>query len=154
MNKNYISNNRLFNCLLYAIIGIMLIIFKSGSLGILMTIIGVLLMIMGVIDITNRQDKTTGIIELIIGIAIIVCGWTIADVVLLVFGILLILKGSIELYHTYKLGINYMLSPIVNIVIGVILVVARWTLIDVFCVVAGVIFIINAALILLGKQVK
>ena len=119
-----------------------------------MTLIGILLIAMGVLDIMNSKDKTPGIIELVIGLAIIICGWTIADIVLLIFGILLIIKGAIELSRTYKLGINYMLSPIATIVIGVILVIARWTLIDVFCVIAGIIFIVNAVLILIGKTAK
>ncbi len=154
MSKVNLKNDKLINCIAYAIIGILLVILKSGSLGILMTLIGILLIAMGVLDIMNSKDKTPGIIELVIGLAIIICGWTIADIVLLIFGILLIIKGAIELSRTYKLGINYMLSPIATIVIGVILVIARWALIDVFCVIAGIIFIVNAVLILIGKTAK
>ena len=117
-----------------------------------MTLIGVLLIATGILDVVNNQDKTKGIVEIVIGLVIIICGWMIANIVLLIFGILLIIKGAIECYQKYKLGINAILPAIVNIVIGVILVIARWTLIDVFCVIAGVIFIIDAILMLLNKE--
>ena len=116
-----------------------------------MTIVGALFIIMGVLDIVQNKDIKKGIIELVIGVAIIVCGWLIADIVLLVFGVLLIVKGIMDLIPVIKSGFSSMLSPIVTIVIGVLLVVAKWALMDVLCIVAGVIFIINAVLILLGK---
>ena len=152
MKKLNLSKNNLINCAIYAVIGLLLIIFKSSSLGILMTLIGVLLIATGILDVVNNQDKTKGIVEIVIGLVIIICGWMIANIVLLIFGILLIIKGAIECYQKYKLGINAILPVIVNIVIGVILVIARWTLIDVFCVIAGVNFIIDAVLMLLNKE--
>ena len=152
MKKLNLNKNNLINCAIYAVIGLLLIIFKSSSLGILMTLIGVLLIATGILDVVNNQDKTKGIVEIVIGLVIIICGWMIANIVLLIFGILLIIKGAIECYQKYKLGINAILPAIVNIVIGVILVIARWTLIDVFCVIAGVIFIIDAILMLLNKE--
>lgn len=151
--KMDLSTNNLINCLLYAVIGVLLLVLKGGSLGILMTVIGVLYIVMGIVDIFNGKNLTKGLVELIIGIAIIVCGWLIADIVLLVFGVLLIIKGAIELFNNLKGGFVAILSPIVTIVIGILLVVAKWALLDLICIIAGVIFIINAALMLFGKQV-
>ncbi|MBO5102529.1 MAG: DUF308 domain-containing protein [Clostridia bacterium] len=151
--KINLSTENIIMCAIYAVIGLLLIILQGGSLGILMTIIGVLLIVMGIIDIVKNKDLTKGIIEAIIGVAIIVCGWLIADIVLLIFGILLIVKGAIELFQNFKNGFPAMLSPIVMIVIGILLVIAKWTLLDVFCIIAGVIFLINAVLVLFGKQI-
>jgi len=116
-----------------------------------MTIVGALFIVLGVIDIVQNKDVKKGVIELVIGVAIIVCGWLIADIVLLVFGVLLIVKGVMDLIPVVKSDFSSMISPIVTIIIGVLLVVAKWALMDVLCIVAGVIFIINAVLILLGK---
>jgi len=138
-------------CAFYGIIGLLLVILQSGSLGILMTIVGALFIVLGVIDIVQNKDVKKGVIELVIGVAIIVCGWLIADIVLLVFGVLLIVKGVMDLIPVVKSDFSSMISPIVTIIIGVLLVVAKWALMDVLCIVAGVIFIINAVLILLGK---
>lgn len=150
--KLNISNNNILTCALYAIIGLLLIILQGGSLGILMTVIGVLLIVIGVVDIVNNKNLTKGLIEAGIGIAIIVCGWLIADIVLLVFGILLIVKGAIDLFQNHKNGTMSIVSAVATIVIGILLVVAKWALLDVICIIAGVIFIVNAVLVLFGKK--
>lgn len=150
MAKLNLSKNNVITCILYAVIGLLLIILQGSSLGILMTLIGALLIVMGIVDIVNK-DTNKGVIEAIVGVAIIVCGWLVADIVLLIFGIVLIVKGVMELIENFKNGFMAMLSPIVIIVIGVLLVIAKWTLLDVFCIVAGVIFLINAVLALFGK---
>ncbi len=151
-SKSSISLNAILTSVLYAVIGLLLIILKGGSLGILMTVVGVLLIVLGVVDIVKNKDTLKGIIEAVIGIAIIVCGWVVADIVLLVLGIVLIVKGVMELFKNFKNGFGAMLSPIITIVIGVLLVIAKWALMDVLCIVAGVIFLINAVLVLLGKK--
>ena len=150
--KMELSTNNILTCAVYAIIGLLLIILKGGSLGILMTIVGALLVVLGVVDIIKTKDMTKGIIEVVAGVAIIVCGWLIADIVLLILGILLIVKGAMEVFNNFKNGIMAIVSPVVTIVIGILLVIAKWTLLDVFCIIIGVIFLINAVLVLFGKS--
>ena len=150
--KASISNNSILNCIIYAVIGILLIVLKASSLGILMTAVGALLIITALIDIFGEKDLGKGVIELLLGAGIIVCGWLIADIVLLVLGIVLIVKGAMELFKNIKKGFVENLSSIVLIIVGILLVIAKWALMDVMCVVAGVIFLINAVLILLGKK--
>ena len=152
--KLQLTMNNILTCLFYAVIGLLLVIMKGGSLNILMTIVGVLFIGIGVIDAIQNKDLVKGIVEMGLGLAIIVFGWLIADVVLLVFGVLLIVKGVMELLNTYKRGLAAVLSPLATIVIGILLVVAKWALMDVMCIIAGVIFLINAALALFGKKLK
>ncbi len=45
-----------------------------------------------------------------------------------------------------------MLPSIVTIVIGVLLVISKWALMDIICIIAGVIFLINAVLTLFGMK--
>ncbi|MBQ3235692.1 MAG: DUF308 domain-containing protein [Clostridia bacterium] len=149
-----LSLNNLLTCFVYAVIGILLVVLKGGSLGILMSVIGGLLIILGVLDAVKGKDLVKGVVEIVIGIAIIVGGWIFASIVLLIFGILLIVKGVIELLEVYKKGFMAALPAIVTIVIGVLLVIAKWALMDVICIIAGVIFIINAVLTLFGKKLK
>ena len=149
-----LSINNIATCAVYGIIGLLLVILRAGSLGILMTIVGVLLIALGILDIVKNKDMTKGIIEAVAGVAIIICGWLIADICLLIFGILLIVKGVMELIKIYKNGFMTMLPSIITVVIGVLLVIARWTLIDVICIIAGIVFIINAVLALFGKSVQ
>lgn len=147
-----LSSNNLFNCLVYAVIGVMLVVLKGGSLGILMTVAGALLILSGLLEVLKGKDKLKGVLLVILGVAIIVCGWVIADMVLLIFGAFLILKGLIEVLKNYKKGLMANLSSIGFIIIGVLLVVAKWAFMDFMCTVAGVILIINAVLILIGKK--
>ena len=100
----------------------------------------------------TKQITVKGIISIAIGAVIIVCGWLIAEIVLLIFGILLVIKGVTELIKVYKNGFMAMLPSIVTIVIGALLIIAKFALIDVMCIIAGVIFIVNAVLMLFGKK--
>lgn len=147
-----LSPANLVACLVYAVIGVLLLVLKGGSINYLMTAIGALLIILGAVDIINGKDMVKGLVEIAIGIAIIVLGWLIADIVLLVFGILLIVKGALEFIKIYKKGFMAMLPSLVTIVIGVLLVVSKWALLDVICIVAGIVFIVNAVLTLFGKK--
>lgn len=151
-SKIDLSLNNLLTCAFYAIIGLFLVIMKAGSLGILMTVVGALFIILGVVDILNKKDLVKALVEIVIGIAIIVCGWLIADIVLLVFGIFLIVRGAIDVWNKRKAGFETLLSPIVCIVIGILLVVAKWALMDTMCLIAGIIFLVNAVLVLFGKS--
>ena len=146
-----LSTKNVITCAVYAIIGLLLVILQGGSLGLLMTAVGVLLIVLGVMDVMNGE-LIQGLVEIGIGVIIIVCGWLIADIVLLVFGVLLIIKGVLELAKTYKKDIMAMLPSIVTIVIGVLRVVSKWALMDIICIIAGVIFLINAVLTLFGMK--
>ncbi len=152
MAKKTFSTNNVVNAIVYGVIGLLLIILKAGSLNILMTAIGVLFIALGVMDIVKTKDLTKGIIEVALGVVVIVCGWLIADIVLLILGILLIVKSVMEIAKNYKKGFKANLSAIISLVIGIVLVVAKWALMDVMCVIAGVIFLIDAVLMLMGKQ--
>lgn len=148
-----LTRDNVINCILYAVIGLLLVILRGGSLNILMTIIGALFVIKGIVDVVNGEI-ITGVVEGFVGVAIIVCGWVVADIVLLIFGILLIVKGVIDLVKNIKAGLMPVLSALVTIVIGILLVIAKWALLDVMCIIAGVIFLINAVLALFGKSLS
>lgn len=148
-----LSASNLVACLVYAVIGILLITLKAGSLSYLMTAVGALLIILGVVDIINGKDLVKGLVEIAIGIAVIALGWLLVDIVLLVFGILLIIKGVIELIKIYKKGFMAMLPSLVTIVVGILLVVSKWALLDIIFIIAGIVFIANAVLTLFGKKI-
>ena len=147
-----LSPQNLITAGLYAVVGIMLVILKAGSIEILMTVIGALFIILGVVDAVNKKNTTKAILEIAIGVAIIVCGWLIADIVLLVFGVFLILRGVIDVWKNRKEDLPLLLSPIACIIIGALLVIAKWAFMDIMCLIAGIIFIANAVLVLLGKK--
>ena len=95
------SDSAIASALLYIVLGVLLIIFKSQTLGWAMTIAGVVFIISGVLDLI-KGNVVGGGISLIIGIAILVLGWTAVKIVLLVLGILMIVKGLISLIQAFK----------------------------------------------------
>ena len=147
-----ITAGNVINCAVYAVIGLVLLILKGESLGILMSIIGALFIIMGLIDVIVKKETVNGLVQIGIGVLIIVFGWLIAEIVLLIFGILLIVSGIMELIQKFNGGLVGMIPAIVTIVLGIMFVVAKWALLDVFCIIAGVIFLVNAGLVLFGKK--
>ena len=149
--KLKVNASNIITCLVYAVIGALLCILKGGSLNILMTVVGALLIVLGIVDIVKNKDKVKGLIEVLLGVAIIVCGWLVAGIVLLVLGVVLIVKGIMEIAKNRKAGFVANLSSIMLVVIGVLLVVSKWALLDVMCIIAGVIFLVNAVLALFGK---
>ena len=95
------SDSAIASALLYIVLGVLLIIFKSQTLGWAMTIAGVVFIISGVLDLI-KGNVVGGAVSLIIGIAILVLGWTAVKIVLLVLGILMIVKGLISLIQAFK----------------------------------------------------
>lgn len=149
--KLKLNSSNILTCLVYAVIGVLLCVLQGGSLNILMTVVGALLFVLGLVDMIKNKETVKGIIEMLLGVAIIVCGWLVAGIVLLVLGVVLIVKGVMEIIKNRKAGFVANLSSIMLLVIGVLLVISKWALLDVMCIIAGVIFIINAVLALFGK---
>ena len=75
------KNSELSSALLYILLGVLLIVFRSQTLDWAMTIAGVIFIVSGVLDIV-RKNFVGGAISLIIGIAILVLGWTATKIVL------------------------------------------------------------------------
>ena len=148
-----LSMTNILNCVLYAVIGILLIIFKSGSLNILFTVVGVLFIALGIYDALTK-NLLRGVVEAVIGIVILLCGWTIAGWVLFIFGILLIVKGVLDLVKVLKKGLMAWLVPILMIVLGVMLVVSHWAAANILFIIIGVLFLINAVLALFGTSLS
>lgn len=121
MNKK--ANSELFSSLLYIIIGALLVIFRSQTLGWAMTIAGVFFVVSGVLDLV-KKNWMGGAVSVIIGAAILVLGWLAAQIVLLVLGILIALKGVVALIDALKSGkkaVLNLLFPILTIVVGAML---------------------------------
>ena len=148
--KKFDSN--LITAILYVAVGALFCIFKGQILGWIMTIIGVLYVVQGVIDIVNK-DLTKGIINCGIGALILLFGWLFLTVACIILGVLIVIKGVKELLEVLKAkkkNIFDLIAPIVTIVIGAILIACKF--IDWLFIVVGVIFIINGVLELLGKK--
>lgn len=147
-------NADLFSALLYIIIGLLLVIFRSQTLGWAMTIAGVIFVVSGVLELV-KKNWTGGAISLIIGIAILVLGWAAAQIVLLVLGILIAIKGALALIDVLKRRKKNALDlvfPVLTIVVGVLLAVGNG--LDIMILIVGILLTIDGVLGLVSALQK
>ena len=148
------SNSELFSSLLYILVGILLIIFRSQTLGWAMTVAGIIFVISGVLDIV-KKNFAGGAVSLIIGIAILILGWTVTKIVLLVLGILIAIKGAIALYEAFerkRKSLPDVLYPILSIVTGLILAFGNG--LDIMIIIVGALLIVDGVIGLIGSLKK
>ena len=149
------TRSELFSSLLYIIIGALLVIFKSETLGWAMTIAGIFFVISGALDLI-KKNWTGGAVSLVIGIAILVLGWTAAKIVLLVLGILIALKGIVALIDVFskkgKKNALQVIFPILTVVVGLML--AFGNALDIMIIIVGVLLIVDGLLGLLASIKK
>lgn len=148
------TNSELFSSLLYIIIGVLLVIFRSQTLGWAMTIAGIVFVISGILDLV-KKNWTGGAVSLIIGIAILILGWLAAKIVLLVLGILIAIKGIVALIDVLKKkdkSVLEIIYPILSIVVGIML--AFGNALDIMIIIVGVLLIVDGVIGLLGSLKK
>lgn len=139
--------------LLYIILGVLFIVFKSGMLNWLMTIAGIVFIALGIYDII-KKNLNQGIIEAVIGVVIIVGGWLFVELVLIVFGAMLIIKGVMDLIAAFRAkskNVSRIICSIITLVVGILLILAKWVALDWFFIVLGAVFIIDGLFALLNK---
>ncbi len=141
------------------IIGILFCALQSGFVSILLTIVGVVLIILGALALVGRK-WTLGLIEVAVGIIIIACGWTIVDVTLLILGIafiayaiyqMIIIIPSLKGSKPSEIVIS-LLNPIFTLALGIILVVAKWKMVNAIFIVIGAVAIV-AGLLMIARSV-
>ena len=137
--------------LLFFLIGLLFIIFQGNSLNIITSIIGGLLIVMGILNIIKKKDLRSNVVLIVVGAVIIIFGWLLIEFVMLFCGILLVFKSVSELV-LYK-NIN-IVNSIITLAAGIMMIIAKWTLINVFCIIIGVLLIINSILLLFSKEIE
>lgn len=146
--------SELFTSILYIAIGVLLAIFRSGSLNIAMTIAGVFFIISGVLDIV-KKNYVGGAVSAGIGVAIILLGWLATKIVLLILGILIAVKGVIALIEVIKKAsknVLEMIFPILSIVLGLMLAFGGG--LDLIILIVGIVLAVNGVIGLLGALKK
>ena len=150
MNMAKKQNSELFSSLLYIIIGVLLVVFRSQTLGWAMTIAGTFFVISGILDLVKR-NWAGGAVSLIIGISILVLGWLAAAIVLLVLGILIAVKGIVALIDVLKKSRKNALDilfPVISVVVGIMLAFGNG--LDIMIVIVGALLAIDGVIGLLG----
>ncbi|MBQ7652786.1 MAG: DUF308 domain-containing protein [Clostridia bacterium] len=153
-SKSSLSKNNLLTALLYVLVGVMFIVFRGSMLKWGLTIIGALAIVYGIFLIASKQ-VVAGIIYMLVGIAIIVGAWLYFGYVILIIGALLIVRGVIDLIQgTTKKKANAIniLIAILTIIVGILLIVSKWVVLDWFFIIVGAVLIVDGVLALFGKK--
>lgn len=140
------TNSEFLAALLYLVIGVVLIIFRSATLSWLMTAAGIFFIVSGVLEII-RKNTMNGAVSLIIGIAVLVLGWIMVEIVLLVLGVLIAIKGIIALYEALKVKKPRLLAilfAILTVVAGLLL--AFGDGIDYMILIVGILLAVDGVL--------
>ncbi len=148
------KNSELFSSILYIVIGVLLVIFRTETLNWAMTIAGIFFIVSGILDMV-KQNWSSGAVSLIIGIAILALGWLATTIVLLVLGIMIALKGVVALINALKLAHTNVLDilfPALTIATGLMLAFGNG--IEIIIVVVGVLLAVDGALGLINELKK
>lgn len=148
------TNSELFSALLYILVGVLLMVFRSQTLGWAMTIAGVIFLVSGILDLV-KKNWTGGAVSMIIGIAILALGWLAATIVLLVLGILIAVKGVVALLEVFKkkkMNALDIVFPALTVVVGVMLAFGRG--LDIMILIVGALLAIDGVLGLIGSLKK
>lgn len=146
--------NALLSGLISIILGVLFIIFKAEILNWMMIGLGVLLIVMGVLDIANK-NLIPGIVLLIVGILTIILSSTIIWLLLYILGVLLMVLGIVlfvQLFNTkrkYRSGLLNFISflvPVFYILIGICLCFNQTSFINTVYIIVGVLLIVQGTL--------
>lgn len=152
------KTEKLIAALLTVVFGILLIVLKGSIISILMTVLGVALIVLGVMDLIAKSTPS-GVVKLVGGIVVIVCGWAIVSAVLYILAAILIIAGILLLYERIKSRfvcttlwqtICEYAVPVVFLIIGALLLFNQGNTVNWVFIVSGVFTVIQGGLLLVN----
>lgn len=139
----------------YIAVGICFCVFKAGILSWLMTVVGLLFVVQGVIKIINDPlRQTEGIASVIIGAVVLLGGWLFVRMAMLILGIVLAARALMSLTgHTGQARQGTaVLYDVLTLVAGICLIISPWAMLDWLFVVIGVLFILKGAFAFVNER--
>ena len=152
------KSERIIAAVLIMLFGILLIAIKDNFIGILMTVGGVFLIALGVVDIVQSLIPPA-VIKMVVGVLVIVCGWAAVHAVLYVVSALLLIAGILLLYDKIKNGVNgctlvhticEYAVPAVCILMGILLFFHSSKAVNVIFISVGILGVVEGGLVLFG----
>lgn len=148
MTKKF--NSELVSALLYILVGVLLVIFQDRTVGWLMTAVGAVFILSGVLYLL-KSNWALGAVSLIIGVCVLTLGWIITEIMILILGVLIAVKGIVALIDAlrmYEKNLVDIVFAVLTIVVGVTLAFGNG--LNILIIIAGVMLMFNGVLRLLG----
>lgn len=152
------KTDSLIEGLLTILLGILFLILQGQVVTIAMTVLGVVLLVLAVLDLLENRVPSA-IVKAVFGVVTLLFGWVITTAALYVLAALLLIWGIYELYaklHVHlkgnSLGLTVLLyiSPILNILLGLLLLFNQGGTLAWIFIVVGVLLILDGAMLLCG----
>ncbi len=150
------KSEKIIAAVLTMVVGVLLIALKDNFIGILMSVAGICLIVLGVMDLINNEVPPA-VVKLVVGVLIIVCGWVLVEAVLYIVAALLLISGILLLYDLIKKKtvcdniwhtvLEYAV-PGIFILIGVLLLFQQALALDFIFVVNGLLAVIEGGVLL------
>jgi uncharacterized membrane protein HdeD (DUF308 family) len=106
------KSNELLTAIALIIIGGLFIIYKGEVISIAMSLIGITLVVLGIIDIL-RARVFSGVVKLVFAALVVLAGWLFVTLALYVLGAFLLIAGITQLIAISKLKIKKLTLPAV-----------------------------------------
>lgn len=150
------KTEKIIAAILTMAVGVLLIVLQNNFIGLLMTIAGVCLIVLGALDVFHREVPPA-VVKIVTGALIIVCGWALIEAVLYIVAALLLIAGILLLYDKIKkrvvcdtlllTALEYAV-PSLFVLIGFLLLFHQAVAIEIIFVFSGILTLIEGGVLL------
>ncbi len=144
-------------------LGILLVILKAEVIGICITLLGVALLVMGIINLIHN-DIPGGIVKIVLAVAVTLIGWLFLEIAFIVLGIVLLVNSILDivkiiLFYVKNKGISIisiimsLIEPALTLAASVFLITSHDTAIEWAVVIAGIVLIVNGVVALVRANI-
>ncbi len=135
--------------ILAILLGVLLVAKQGELVSIALTVLGVVFIVFGIIDIVKKNDVRTGVVRIVVGAVIIAFGWLLLPIALYIIAVCMTIAGIAGIYALLKgkkkFSMDY-LQPILMTVAGICLFFNQGAAISWVFIVVGIMLIIHGAL--------
>ena len=155
--KGKLSNNQLREGGIMILLGVLFLILKGETIiHVAMTVFGVALLVLAILDFLDHKTLPA-IVKAVFAVVVLVFGWALVDVALIVLAAVILIWGIYELYLKLRVhlkGSNTLstillyISPILDILLGLLLLFNRGGTIAVISIVVGILLIVDGVMLI------
>lgn len=150
--------NDIVTAIALIVIGALFMIYKSEVISIAMSLIGVTLIVLGIVDAV-RKFVVSGVVKIVFGVLVLAAGWLFISLALYILGAFLLIAGISELYNLTKIKIKkislpvamHIAQPIIYILVAICLFFNQGGALSWVFTVSGLFLIIDGVVALIGS---
>ena len=151
------KSNELLTAIALILIGGLFIIYKGEVISIAMSLIGITLVVLGIIDIL-RARVFSGVVKLVFAALVVLAGWLFVTLALYVLGAFLLIAGITQLIAISKLKIKkltlpavmHIAQPVIYILVAICLFFNQGAAISWVFIVSGIFLMLDGVVALVG----